>query len=440
MTRKKDTRQIEIDLGLLIDEGLLQGKELYMMGNLPNAADVNSILKQNGMRLTAIVDNNPAKAGVRDFEGDTYHIIQAGEFLKKDRTGLVLIIFSIRFWREMADQIIRAGFTENEDLFILEALTLDKKIDHINRGCDFCRKLHERYGDDAEIILFFGPIGDNFLFALYLREYLEKNDINNTVFLGTSTSTKVVNMFGLKPYHEVDREMVMSIEFFYMFSKDAQEYIKILQIWEFCFHFNRCRMRFDRRFNFIDTYRHYVFGLDKDSKPCIPSFDTDREELKGLFAEIGLPKGKTVILAPYAYSIEQHPKRIFWLSLSEGLRDKGYSIAMNIDPEREENFIPDAKVISFELKDSVPVLEYAGAFIGMRSGFCDVVSSAKCKKIVLYPETDMSVIDYDRHRNDIEFSSFASMGLADDVIEFEFEDTEDVEYWIKLSERILEVL
>ncbi|MCR5238161.1 MAG: hypothetical protein K6E34_13270, partial [Lachnospiraceae bacterium] len=205
-------------------------------------------------------------------------------------------------------------------------------------------------------------------------------------------------------------------------------------------HFNRCRMRFDRRFNFIDTYRHYVFGLDKDSKPCIPSFDTDREELKSLFSEIGLPKGKTVILAPYAYSIEQHPKRIFWLSLSEGLMDKGYSIAMNIDPEREENFIPDAKVISFELKDSVPVLEYAGAFIGMRSGFCDVVSSAKCKKIVLYPETDMSVIDYDRHRNDIEFSSFAAMGLADDVIEFEFEDTEDVEYWIKLSERILEVL
>ncbi len=31
-------------------------------------------------------------------------------------------------------------------------------------------------------------------------------------------------------------------------------------------------------------------------------------------------------------------------------------------------------------------VEYAGTFIGIRSGLCDVIRTANCKKIALYPD------------------------------------------------------
>ena len=61
-------------------------------------------------------------------------------------------------------------------------------------------------------------------------------------------------------------------------------------------------------------------------------------------------------------------------------------------------------------------IEKAGYFIGVRSGFCDVVSGAKATKIVLYGSQDRFF-----NGSAFEYFSLKSMGLSEDVVEILFE-------------------
>ena len=236
----------------------------------------------------------------------------------------------------------------------------------------------------------------------------------------------------------LEREEFLSLEYLYMFLGNDLKGIKFLQIWEFAFHFNRNRIRFDQRFTFIDTYRDYVYHLQDNREPILPVFCTDIKKIKNSFKRMGLEKGNTIIISPYAYSIQKQPSREFWIELSEQLVKMGKRVAVNICPEVEENFIPSSQVLEFAIEDSVPYLEYAGGFIGMRSGFCDVISSASCKKLLLYPKEDLTTIDYDRHRADKAFGGLREMGLTDQATELEFVMEDSAQYWHGFVELVIE--
>ena len=55
-------------------------------------------------------------------------------------------------------------------------------------------------------------------------------------------------------------------------------------------------------------------------------------------------------------------------------------------------------------------MDYAGAFIGVRSGFCDILSATSAMYIVLY-ERALNAVKY-------EYFSFVRMGLNKDAKEF----------------------
>nr|MCR5451275.1 hypothetical protein [Lachnospiraceae bacterium] len=61
-------------------------------------------------------------------------------------------------------------------------------------------------------------------------------------------------------------------------------------------------------------------------------------------------------------------------------------------------------------------IEAAGGFIGIRSGFCDVISGAKAEKIILYDEKNRFYMG-----SAFEYFSLKAMGLSDDVTEFQFD-------------------
>jgi hypothetical protein len=172
----------------------------------------------------------------------------------------------------------------------------------------------------------------------------------------------------------------------------------------------------ESRFTFMDTFRWFVFDFGMEM-PYEPPFFSDFDYVRELFTQKALPKGRTVIIAPYANSAKMLPPW-FWEKLTRSLSQMGYKVCVNINSKTEINPFTDIEEISFSYKESVAVLEYAGFFIALRSGLCDIVSSAKCKKIILYPEP-AAVFDYLTHRCDMEFSSLRRMGLSDDAIEIE---------------------
>ena len=418
--------------------GALTNKKIYVMGSVNNALLLKKGLRKCGIDIIAIVDNNPKKAGRCTVQDEEFEIIHSSTFfMLEDRQDIVLLIYSIRFWREMTDQMIRHGFREGENLFILEAPTLEKKLKYIHRANEIVNFFRNKYGKNVKLLVFHGPVGDNYFFAMFVREYCNKNGVENPVFLGTSSTSKIVDVYKFDPYWELDREDIVAIEYLYCFLGDKADHIKILQMWEFNFHFNRCRIRFDRRFHFLDTYRSYIYDLPEGVCPDIPVYKID-ERISKIFDKLNLTKGKTVILAPFAYSIETQPSKVFWQKLVNMLIEKGYDVAVNINSTgEEENYLSGAASIQFPLNIAVPVLEYAGVFIGMRSGFCDVVSCAHCKKIVLYPKVELSEIDYDRHRTDLEFSCFSRMGIASNVFELEFELNKNEVYWSQFVSEVI---
>lgn len=436
MIDKKIEIEAEEELQELIDQQKFANKKIYVMGSVINIERIEKILRLNGLQVDLIFDNNPAKQGTLQILDRKCTVKLPSVSTEDEKENSCMIILSIRFWLEMKEQMENLGYVEGKNLFVLEALTFDKKKRYVEYGLHIYSDFIQKYGNDIFLIVFHGPIGDNYLFARYYHEYIKTYNISNPVCIGTKATEKISDLFKLDRFHSVNREAIVALEFLYMFAADEITNIKILQIWEFQFHFNRDRIRFDERFVFSDTYKYYVYGLSDNAKAQKPVFESNMEKYNTVFDNMNLEPGKTVILSPFAYSISIQPPKEFWERLISELKNNGFNVCINVNSEEEESYY-DAPTICFEIKESGSVLEFAGTFIGMRSGFCDVISSAKCRKIILYPKRYEKVIDYDRHRSDRDFGGLKNMGLCEDVIEIEFEylGISD-EYWYRLAREI----
>ena len=126
-----------------------------------------------------------------------------------------------------------------------------------------------------------------------------------------------------------------------------------------------------------------VFGLPADTKPVKPKAEKQRQYC-GLQ---DICKGKAVILSPYAKSVTALPERI-WQDIVQYYKDKGYQCFTNA--VGNEQVLEGTLRISPAICELQSVVEYAGTFIGIRSGLCDVLKYAQCKKTVFYPDYNYS--------------------------------------------------
>ena len=103
----------------------------------------------------------------------------------------------------------------------------------------------------------------------------------------------------------------------------------------------------------------------------------------------------------------------FWEHLADALKKKGYSVCTNVGTA-EEVAVLGTQPLDFSLEYAKEILEIAGTFIGLRSGFCDLISQAECKKIIFYPDRIYGTNEF------IDFFSLSNMGLSDDITEIVF--------------------
>ena len=162
--------------------------------------------------------------------------------------------------------------------------------------------------------------------------------------------------------------------------------------------------------NFLDVYRYVLFN---DSVPQLelPAFGNDGTFLESLFLSHGLSRGKTVLLAPYAYTLPEVPLSV-WQHLALRLSSEGYDVVLNCC--KTEKKLPGTVPLFIPYKFLVPFVERAGAVIAVRSGLCEVLSSAQCRKIVLYPKKARLGAGTSR-----DFFSLSAMGLCSDALELE---------------------
>ena len=135
-------------------------------------------------------------------------------------------------------------------------------------------------------------------------------------------------------------------------------------------------------FKFIENYGIYVFGEELREGPLrnICSFGFNYEDF---YRRYGIVKTKTVILAPYAKSVEVLPESL-WRDIAALLANRGFTVLTNSSGESEPPVVGTRSVL-FPLFAAKEILDYAGFFIGIRSGICDIISPSSCGKVILYP-------------------------------------------------------
>lgn len=195
-------------------------------------------------------------------------------------------------------------------------------------------------------------------------------------------------------------------------------------MWQGSLYFNYCQTRMHKEFNFLDTYTYYIYrGLVSRNEWKKPAFTPLSEKLEQKYRNMGLAKGNTVIVAPFAYSVKKIPIWV-WEKLADLLHEKGYQVFANINTETEVNPFKNMRTVFFPFAECEAILQYSGYFLALRSGLCDIVSMIPCKQVLLYPE-EMNPINYYVHRSDLIFSGFKAMGY-------------DTEHIVELSSPVIQ--
>ena len=160
----------------------------------------------------------------------------------------------------------------------------------------------------------------------------------------------------------------------------------------------------------------FVFDCDQPLLPEPARFSEDTLFVEQLFKERHLKKQKTVLLIPYANSLDNLPVE-FWETLTKQLNARGYTVCTNSSGNNELP-IRGSCPVYIPYKELRPFLEMAGYSISFRCGLSDILSGIQHTKIVLYPKKEIypvmggisTVYDY---------FSLRKMGLSDDAIEYE---------------------
>ena len=357
-------------------------------------------LEGKGIKTDAIIDNDKNKS-----KTTKYGVIidTPDNILGKYREDAIIFIAS-RYVKEMTKQLEDMGYVQGKHIFAtiyqMSTLSLDELEDNISLVKDGHKVYCKLMADTDNTKLFICPykgIGDIYFIGAYFNEYCKKQGISDYIFAVVGNVCKrVADMFGINNITVLSQEDMDVLVKYIGFIGVNKTNAKIL---------NHNAMHFNILSPFevagrIDWGEMFING--------ILAFESKVAAATPLKKEVKLPdiidKGKTAIIAPYANTVGNIEMSV-WEKITERLKEKGYTVITN-SIGNSEPAIKGSYAMSFSLEEAVSIVEMAGIFIGLRSGLCDIISSAKADKIILYPDKAS------------EFFSIKKMGLSEDMKEY----------------------
>lgn len=398
----------------IIERHRFSGRLVLAMGSAYNVQLLQRYLSCYSLKIQAVIDNDPGKRGAWCGECRTF---LPEEILQPFREKALILIFSPNYAVQMKKQLTDMGYRENTHFFILKDFRQPddnwgfffRTLADALKGMRLYREILKKYGKDVHIFIVRGATGDVFLNGLYLDEYVRKRRIRKFVLVGDAKGLgRIAALFGITDTVSLSFEEAEQLQQCYKFFKCNN--VTDLFMWQGSLYFNRCQTRMHREFHFLDTYTYYIYGgMVGRQEWKKPVFQPLTEELEERYRQAGLRKGKTIMIAPFAYSVKNLPAW-FWEEIADRLREKGYEVFASINTAVEVNPFGNMDSFFFPFEESEAVLQYCGNFIALRSGLCDIVSMVPCRQVILYPE-EMEQLDYRVHRSDMKFSGFEVMGF-----------------------------
>ena len=404
-------------------EDRLTEHPIIMFGVSENTRQMIRIVNGYGYHVSWVIDNDLMRRGSNCYQIPVKSVL---ELTEEEIENGIFFIYSY-FWREMKAQLIELGVNETHvHSFFLQDRTLEEQFEMAEKGMKMCESFRQEMGDYPIFLCPYTGTGDIYLIGTFFDEYLKKYNIRDYIFVVVSKAcSRVAEIFDIKNVFQITQvERSRIIEYYKLCGDETG--IKILNDswWELRANPLQ-RFRGLKGLYFTEIFRKFVFDFDDSVKPVQPILKNADIELNPIFDRYGLAKGKTVVLSPYSNTLSDLPMS-FWSELTNELINCGYDVCTNCG--RDEYPIEGTDAVFVPLNIAPQFIEKSGNFIGVRSGFCDCISAANAKKVILYDKRNRFF-----NCSAFEYFNLKNMGLCDDAIELEY----DTDYTNELMKQIL---
>ena len=373
------------NLGRLLQNGLIQDKKIYLFGHCNATEELAKLLIGKRCPVEAILDNNEAKQG-RQFCGI---MVQAPETILDEKAEDTAVCIVARAYAEMADQLKRLGYQgavyrladyNAYAEYCLSGETIARKKARAEKGIQLLHGMGRKYPKCFRILCPFAALGDVYYAMSYLPAFLEKRKIYSLGFDGCAIGVigkacaGVAGTFGDYQIEVLSQEEMDHIVQAVLYTKDTGSFIAHH---DRPYVINLHKALYTKCIPLERIYCCGVFGLPKETKASMPA------RLHQYADSAQIKEGRAVIFSPYAKSVTELPDAL-WEEMVEGYLDRGYQCFTNV--AGAEKPLANTMPISPTISEIQSVAERAGTFIGIRSGICDVLKEARCRKVALYPD------------------------------------------------------
>lgn len=392
----------------------LEGKRIFLFGCNTYTERINNFLYEEEYMLSGIIDNDKGKQGKKICNV----VVCAPECVEWGEDCVVLVASG--HWAAMTRQIRQ--LSDKVKIFVLadiakgiekwemkEQFWMEENYDiEVKKLCQG-EEVYKRLKQEEPLFVFpFPSIGDAFLVGVYIKEFESARSQDMKFVTGSKGAYKIMQMFGVKKVARVSQQELEALYKYVSYNGITDDNVIVCN-WMFIFEV----MARYKKIVFSKFCAKYIFRLEDNCQMNFPSI-WDKNLKNSELINKGLIRGRSIILSPYATSMEELPSQ-FWEVLARKLSKMNYCVFTNIAGRQR----PVKQTIGLEipLEQAGNYLEFAGYFIGLRSGLCDIVGQSQCKKIVIFRDREI-----DSHSSLIMYYSLNSEHISEDVIQILYDD------------------
>lgn len=372
--------ELRANLKRCMENGSLERKSVYLFGHCEATLTLADLLLFHGIGPVAILDNSAAKQGTFYKEIP----VQKPETILEENPEQAVVLIVTRFYESMNAQLRELGFTGEVQKLVdyntyaeysLSEDTLLRKKERLHHGEEILAELRGTYPGHLLVFCPFQALGDIYFCMSYLPAFIKKRKASActvcVVGKGCGAVASLFGGYGVEVFGQKELDAAVQACLY----ENRSDTFVAHQDRPYVVDLNRAL--YSRRISLEKIYRCGVFGLPMETEPALPKC---WKEYSGLCS---IEKGRAVILSPYAKSVTALGSSV-WEQIIADYREKGYQIFTNVSGS--EKPLEGTEPISPGISEMKSVVEQAGTFIGIRSGLCDVIRTADCRKTALYPD------------------------------------------------------
>lgn len=336
--------------------------------------------KLSGYRVWAIWDNSEQLAGTTA-EGISVEKPQA-------QVRDVKILVASRHYQEICGQLHALGYELGKQVFVIYSVRVSVGLskenlrrlveERILEGKRVYEEIRTRFPEETIFVRPWQGTGDIYLLGAYMGEMLENNQTDRYVLTVTTMSIKeTIELFGVNTILCRQEDAFKMLQFGRMM---GFEELGIVSLNDNLDQRDLIRIRGYKGLDSHTLFQKLVFRCKRRKT----DFQFYQENADEIFVQFGLPKGRTILLSPYAITIGEIPIER-WEKIAEKLMREGVAVCTNVGSDKEAP-IKGTQGIFIPYKQVVDFIEKAGGFIGLRNGLCDIISSSHAKLAVIYPK------------------------------------------------------